>query len=49
MKAKLYSIFFTFVLCSTMYLPNAFAQYPAYTQFNLPEGAKARLGKGRDK
>ena len=29
---------------STFFLPNVFAQ--SYTQWNLPEGAKARLGKG---
>ena len=29
---------------STLFLPNAFAQ--SYTEWDLPEGAKARLGKG---
>lgn len=27
-------------------LSNGFAQYDAYTQFSLPEGAKVRFGKG---
>ncbi|MCE2416329.1 hypothetical protein J4G07_20290 [Candidatus Poribacteria bacterium] len=27
-------------------LSNSFAQYDAYTQFSLPEGAKVRFGKG---
>ena len=44
MKTKLISIFFTFILFSTTYLPIGFSQ--DYTTWNLPEGAKARLGKG---
>ena len=28
-------------------LPNTFAQYQNYTQLSLPEGAKARIGKGQ--
>ena len=44
MKSKLFSIFLTFVLFLTLYLPTSHAQ--DYTQWNLPEGAKARLGKG---
>ncbi len=43
MKTKLFSIFLTLFLL-LMLLPNTFAQ--DYTQLNLPEGAKARLGKG---
>ena len=35
-------LFFTI---STLFLPNAFAKN--YTQWDLPEGAKARLGKGQ--
>ena len=34
----------TFLIVSTLFLPNSFAQ--DYTQWLLPEGAKARLGKG---
>ena len=44
MKTKLFFIFLTLFLVSTLYLPNTFAQ--DYTTWNLPEGAKARLGKG---
>ena len=44
MKAKLFSIFLTFILFSTMYLPTGFTQDS--TKWGLPEGAKARLGKG---
>ena len=45
-KKTLVSIFLTLLLISTFYLSNTFAQYQDYMQFNLPEGAKARLGKG---
>ncbi|RKU09967.1 hypothetical protein C6501_14230 [Candidatus Poribacteria bacterium] len=44
MKSKLSSMFLTLIIFSTPFLPNTFAQ--DYTQLNLPEGAKARLGKG---
>ena len=44
MKNAFVSIFLTLLLTSTLYLPSAFAQ--DYTQLSLPEGAKARLGKG---
>ena len=44
MKKTIVSIFLLLLLTSTLYLPNAFAQ--DYTQLSLPEGAKARLGKG---
>ena len=44
MKNALLSIFFTLLLVSTLFLPITFAQ--DYTQLNLPEGAKLRLGKG---
>ena len=40
------AIFLTLLLISTLYLPNTFAQYQDYIQLSLPEGAKARLGKG---
>ena len=41
MKTLRFSIFLTLFLVSTL----TFAE--DYTQWNLPEGAKARLGKGR--
>ncbi|MDE0635083.1 MAG: WD40 repeat domain-containing protein [Candidatus Poribacteria bacterium] len=44
MKSKLFSMFLTLLIFSTPFLSNTFAQ--DYTQLNLPEGAKARLGKG---
>ena len=44
MKATLFSIFLTLLLVSMFCLPSTFAQ--DYTTWNLPEGAKARLGKG---
>ena len=44
MKTKLFSTFLALLLLLTLFLSNAFAQ--DYTQLNLPEGAKARLGKG---
>lgn len=44
MKTKIFSIFLTLFLLSTLFLTNTLAQ--DYTQLNLPEGAKARLGKG---
>ena len=44
MKTKIFSIFLTLFLLSKIFLPNTLAQ--DYIQLNLPEGAKARLGKG---
>ena len=44
MRKTLVSIFLTLLLISTLYIPNTFAQN--YTKWNLPEGAKVRLGKG---
>ena len=44
MKNAFVSIFLLLFLTSTLYLSNTFAQ--DYTQWDLPEGAKARLGKG---
>ena len=44
MKKTQFSIFFMLILVSTLYIPNTFAQ--DYTQWGLPDGAKARLGKG---
>ena len=44
MKTNLFFAFLTLCLLSTLFLPDAFAQN--YTQWHLPEGAKARLGKG---
>ena len=46
MKTKLFSIFLTFIVFSSVYLPKV-AQYPPLTQLHLPEGAIVRLGKGR--
>ena len=46
MKAKLFSIFLALILISTLSLPKTFAEYEGYMQLGLPEGAKARLGKG---
>ena len=46
MKAKVFSIFLAFILISTLSLPKTFAEYHNYMQLRLPEGAKARLGKG---
>ena len=40
-----FSLSLLFILVSTFYLPNAFAR--DFTQRSLPEGAIARLGKGR--
>ena len=45
MKKTLVSIFLALFLISGLYLPSTFAQ--DYAQWNLPKGAKARLGKGR--
>ena len=44
MKKTLFSVFLTLFFVSTLYLPITFAQ--DYTKWSLPEGAKARLGKG---
>lgn len=44
MQIRLFSTFLTLVLFSIVLLSNTFAQ--DYTQWELPEGAIARLGKG---
>lgn len=44
MKARRFSILLTLFLLSMLFLTNTFAE--DYTQLSLPEGAKARLGKG---
>ena len=44
MKLLHFFIFLTLSLVSTLYLPNTFAQ--DYTRWDLPDGGKARLGKG---
>ena len=44
MKTRLLSIFLTLLLISILLLPNTSAQ--DYSQWELPEGAIARLGKG---
>jgi hypothetical protein len=46
MKMRLFSMVLTLLFISLFYLPNTYAQYPAYMQFGLPQNAKARLGKG---
>ena len=47
MKRTSFPIFLILLTVSTLYLPSSFAQ--DYTQWGLPEGAKARIGKGRIK
>ena len=44
MKPTSSAIFVALFIFSTLYLPSSFAQ--DYTQWGLPEGAKARIGKG---
>ena len=43
-KIRLLFIFLTLILISTLFLPNTFAQ--DYTQWELPAGPIARIGKG---
>ncbi|MDE0015122.1 MAG: hypothetical protein OXU51_02970, partial [Candidatus Poribacteria bacterium] len=43
-KITLFPVFLTLLTLLNAYLPNSFAQEPSL--FSLPEGAKARLGKG---
>ena len=45
MKTRLFFILTLLIISSISIFP-VFAQYPAHTQFSLPNGAKARLGKG---
>lgn len=47
MKTKLFFVFLTYLFIATLFLCNSFAQ--DYTMWHLPEGAKARLGKGEVK
>lgn len=47
MRTQLFSMLLTLLLISTPFLPITFAQYQSYMQLSLPEGAKARLGKGK--
>ncbi len=47
MKTKLFFVFLTYLFIATLFLCNSFAQ--DYTTWHLPEGAKARLGKGKVK
>ena len=44
MKTTHFSTLLVILFLLTLFLPNTFAQ--DYTQLSLPEGAKARLGKG---
>ena len=47
MKAKTTFLFIlTLLIVSSVRIFPGFAQHTAYTQLSLPEGAKARLGKG---
>ena len=45
MKRTSFLILLTLLIFSTLYLPISSAQ--DYTQWGLPEGAKARIGKGQ--
>ena len=45
MKLTSFPTLLVLLILSTLYLPCSFAQ--DYTQWGLPEGAKARIGKGR--
>ena len=45
MKIRLFLILTLLIISSLSILP-VFAQYEPYTQLSLPEGAKARFGKG---
>ena len=44
MKPTICSIFLTLLIASTLFPPSSFSQ--DYTRWNLPEGAKVRIGKG---
>lgn len=44
MKIRLFPVLITLLLVSSLLLPNTFAE--DYTKHDLPEGAKARFGKG---
>ncbi len=46
MKKRLTLFCFLSLIVSSSFLPVASGQYPAETQWGLPEGAIARLGKG---
>ena len=46
MKMKTRLFIFTLLIISNLSIFPVFAQYAAHTQWSLPEGAKARLGKG---
>ena len=46
MKKNILLFIFTLLLTLYALISTAFAQYPPHTQFSLPQGAKARLGKG---
>ncbi len=46
MKIKTRLFMLTLVIVSSLSILPCFAQYEPYTQLSLPEGAKARLGKG---
>ena len=46
MRTRLFSIVLTLLFLLLVCSPTTFGQYAAHTQLSLPEGAKARLGKG---
>ena len=46
MKKKIFLFTFPLLVFSSVPIDTSFAEYPAHTQFSLPEGAKVRLGKG---
>ena len=46
MKPKVFLSLMLLILSTFLYVPNTTAENEPYTQWGLPEGAKARLGKG---
>ena len=46
MKPKVFVSLMLLILSTFLYVPNTTAENEPYTQWGLPEGAKARLGKG---
>ena len=46
MKTTVLFTLILFIVSMFLYVPNTTAEYEPHTQLSLPEGAKARLGKG---
>ena len=46
MKSKVFLSLMSFVVSTFLCVPHTAAEYESHTQLSLPEGAKARLGKG---